>query len=104
MYLLTDQDAIAWVDRERLPKVAAAFARILGTLDGVAKKDIARVDSLGYLALEGLHDAVEQDAVEQDDPGFCDACFSGAYPTAVPGSMAPPTTSTTQNPVPIAVK
>jgi amidophosphoribosyltransferase len=37
------------------------------------------VDSLGYLSLEGLHAAVERKST-----GYCDACFSGAYPTAVP--------------------
>jgi amidophosphoribosyltransferase len=37
------------------------------------------VDSLGYLSLEGMRRAAG------GDPGeFCDACFSGDYPTAVP--------------------
>jgi amidophosphoribosyltransferase len=40
-------------------------------------EEIARyvtADSLGYLTLEGLHRAVG------DGQGYCDACFSGAYP------------------------
>jgi amidophosphoribosyltransferase len=32
-------------------------------------------DSLGYLSLQGLHDAVGGN-------GYCDACFSGSYPVA----------------------
>lgn len=45
-------------------------------------KEIARmlgVDSLGYLSLDGMLGAVP------DGPeGFCDACFSGNYPTTPP--------------------
>ena len=37
------------------------------------------VESLGYLSLEGTHQAINQDR-----SGFCDACFSGDYPTALP--------------------
>jgi amidophosphoribosyltransferase len=37
------------------------------------------VDSLGYLSLDGMRRAAGGDAGE-----FCDACFSGDYPTAVP--------------------
>ena len=38
------------------------------------------VDSLGYLSLEGMRRAAGGDSSE-----FCDACFSGEYPTAIPG-------------------
>jgi len=33
-------------------------------------------DSLGYLSVEGLREAIGGD-------GFCDACFSGEYPVPV---------------------
>ncbi len=36
-------------------------------------------DTLAYLSLEGLHDAVEGDRAES----YCSACFSGKYPTVV---------------------
>jgi amidophosphoribosyltransferase len=40
------------------------------------------VDSLGYLSLEGTLQAAN------GDPGrFCHACFSGDYPTPVPGRV-----------------
>jgi amidophosphoribosyltransferase len=45
------------------------------TPDEVAR--FVTADSLGYLSLEGLHRAVGGD-------GYCDACFSGRYPIAVP--------------------
>jgi amidophosphoribosyltransferase len=37
------------------------------------------VDTLGYLSIAGMHRAVSS-----DPDRFCDACFSGHYPTAVP--------------------
>jgi amidophosphoribosyltransferase len=37
------------------------------------------VDSLGYLSLDGVHQAINGGR-----SGFCDACFSGRYPTALP--------------------
>jgi amidophosphoribosyltransferase len=37
-------------------------------------------DSLGYLSLDGLINATRKDDKE---PGFCHACFSGEYPTAL---------------------
>ena len=55
------------------------------------------VDSLGYLSLEGLHAAVERKST-----GYCDACFSGAYPTAVPD--AEPDAPSIEIPVPATVR
>lgn len=45
------------------------------TVDEIAEK--IGVDSLGYLPIEALSELTE-------GMGFCDACFSGDYPTAVP--------------------
>jgi amidophosphoribosyltransferase len=39
-------------------------------------------DSLGYLSLEGLHEAVNG-AGEGPREGFCDACFSNQYPITI---------------------
>jgi amidophosphoribosyltransferase len=41
------------------------------------------VDSLGYLSLGGMRRAAGGDPAE-----FCDACFSGDYPTAIPDAAA----------------
>lgn len=54
VYLLTADDALEWVDQDRLPRVAAAFSEIIRKLDQVSKKDIAAVDSLGYKLLMKL--------------------------------------------------
>jgi amidophosphoribosyltransferase len=41
------------------------------------------VDTLGYLSLDGMRRAAGGDPAE-----FCHACFSGEYPTAIPGDSA----------------
>ena len=40
------------------------------------------MDSLGYLSLEGM-----LAAAGGPDRGFCHACFSGDYPTSIPGDL-----------------
>jgi amidophosphoribosyltransferase len=47
------------------------------TIDEIAKQ--IGVDSLGYLSLQGM-----LNAVPGGPHGFCHACFSGDYPTAPP--------------------
>ena len=39
-------------------------------------------DSLAYISLDGLHDAIHS-----VHDGFCDACFSGDYPVAIPAPL-----------------
>jgi amidophosphoribosyltransferase len=43
--------------------------------------DFIRVDSLGFLSIDGLYRAVGEAARENDQPQFCDACFTAQYPT-----------------------
>jgi amidophosphoribosyltransferase len=43
--------------------------------------DFIRVDSLGFLTIDGLYRAVGEAARDADSPQFCDACFTGQYPT-----------------------
>ena len=57
-------------DREQL--IAARHS-----VDGIAKE--IGVDTLGYLSLDGM-----LNAVPQGPDGFCHACFSGKYPTKPP--------------------
>lgn len=38
-------------------------------------------DSLSFISLDGLHKALEEDGRNAAQPKFCDACFSGDYPT-----------------------
>lgn len=52
---------------------------IAATMDHDALTQHLGVDSLGYLSLEGM-----LSAVPTGPTGYCHACFSGKYPTAVP--------------------
>jgi amidophosphoribosyltransferase len=45
--------------------------------------DFIRVDSLGFISIDGLYRAVGETARDNDQPQFCDACFTGAYPTSL---------------------
>jgi len=40
-----------------------------------------KVDSLGFLSIDGLYRAVGEAARDGNAPQFCDACFTGDYPT-----------------------
>ncbi|TCD14288.1 amidophosphoribosyltransferase [Oricola cellulosilytica] len=43
--------------------------------------DFIRVDSLGFLSIDGLYRAVGEAQRDGNQPQFCDACFTGEYPT-----------------------
>lgn len=43
--------------------------------------DYIKVDSLAFLSLDGLYRAVGEDARNNDQPQYCDACFTSDYPT-----------------------
>ena len=43
--------------------------------------DFIKVDSLGFLSIDGLYRAVREPARNSECPQFCDACFTGEYPT-----------------------
>jgi len=43
--------------------------------------DFIRVDSLGFLSIDGLYRAVGETARNNEQPQFCDACFTKEYPT-----------------------
>jgi len=57
---------------------------IYNTRDGQIEKirEFIGADSLGYLSLAGLWQAVEPSGL-----GYCDACFSGQYPIEFPESI-----------------
>jgi amidophosphoribosyltransferase len=45
--------------------------------------EFIRVDSLGFLSMDGLYRAVGEAKRNNEAPQYCDACFSGEYPTAL---------------------
>jgi len=48
-----------------------------------AMADFIRVDSLGFVSIDGLYRAVREPGRNAECPQFCDACFTGDYPTAL---------------------
>ena len=45
--------------------------------------DFIKVDSLAFLTIDGLYRACDEDRRDSIQPQFCDACFTGDYPTAL---------------------
>lgn len=50
-------------------------------VEGMAKK--LGVDSLAFISMDGLYRAVGEAKRDNDNPQYCDACFSGDYPSAL---------------------
>lgn len=45
--------------------------------------DFIRVDSLAFISIDGLYRASGETERNNDEPQYCDACFSGEYPTSL---------------------
>ena len=57
-------------------------AKLLASRMSVAEMaEFIRVDSLGFLSLDGLYRAVGETSRNTEQPQYCDACFSTEYPT-----------------------
>ena len=54
---------------------------IASRLSVAEMRDFIKVDSLEFLSIEGLYRAVGLAGRNGDDRAFCDACFTGDYPT-----------------------
>lgn len=51
-------------------------------MDVDAMREHINADSLSFLSIDGLYRAVNQpDGRNSDEPAYCDACFTGDYPT-----------------------
>ncbi|MFH2015133.1 MAG: amidophosphoribosyltransferase [Pseudomonadota bacterium] len=60
------------------PETAKLLASRMSVKD---MADFIRVDSLGFLSIDGLYRAVGEASRDNDQPQFCDACFTTQYPT-----------------------
>jgi amidophosphoribosyltransferase len=57
-------------------------AKLLAAQMDVAQmNEYIRADSLGFISIDGLYRALGEDMRDELQPQYCDACFSGAYPT-----------------------
>ena len=41
--------------------------------------DFIRADSLAYISIDGLYNAIDNVNRDKKNPQFCDACFTGDY-------------------------
>ncbi len=45
--------------------------------------DFIHADSLAFVTIDGLYKALGKSERSQYRPGYCDACFTGDYPTTL---------------------
>ena len=72
-------DIVAIDDALTAQAISFVHAR---ALERISVSDVAKhigVDSLGYISLDGM-----LNAVPGGPTGFCDSCFTGKYPTPAP--------------------
>jgi amidophosphoribosyltransferase len=57
-------------------------AKLLAAQMSVAQMaDYINADSLSFVSIEGLYRALDEDMRDEAQPQYCDACFTGDYPT-----------------------
>ena len=52
-------------------------------LDLRSMTDFIHADTLGFVSIDGLYKALGEAAREGGRPRYCDACFTGDYPTTL---------------------
>ena len=86
----TDHSCFYGVDTPERGKLLAA------RMDLDAMADYIQADSLAFVSIDGLYRAVGQSDRNPKCPQFCDACFTGQYPTRLTDYDAQGTTSETE--------
>ncbi len=61
---------------------------LAGRMDLAAMREFIRADSLAFVSFDGLYRAVGLKGRDNKNPQYCDACFSGEYPTSLTDLMA----------------
>ncbi len=86
---LTDGDSIgklatALSGRWDALDIMVLNAAMLGTLTPVAQMcAFIHADSLAFVSIEGLYKALGESRRDARSPQYCDACFTGDYPTTL---------------------
>lgn len=73
----TEHSCFYGVDTPERSKLLAA------RMDVEAMAEFIQADSLAFVSIDGLYRAVGESQRNQARPQFCDACFSGDYPTSL---------------------
>jgi amidophosphoribosyltransferase len=71
----TEHSSLYGVDTPERSKLLAA------RMDVEAMAKFIHADSLAFISIDGLHRAVGEDKRDKVRPQYCDACFTGEYPT-----------------------
>ena len=71
----TTQSCFYGIDTPQRDELLASRYDVAGMAEHIG------VDSLAFVSLDGLYRAVGQPGRNPERPQFCDACFTGAYPT-----------------------
>jgi amidophosphoribosyltransferase len=71
----TEHSCFYGVDTPERSKLLAA------RMDVAAMAEFIQADSLAFVSIEGLYRAVGLGGRNKACPQYCDACFSGDYPT-----------------------
>ena len=71
----TEHSCFYGVDTPERSKLLAA------RMDIQAMADFIHADSLAFVSIDGLYRAVGEAGRKNDGPQYCDACFTGDYPT-----------------------
>ena len=71
----TEHSCFYGVDTPERSKLLAA------RMDVAAMAEFIQADSLGFVSIDGLYRAVGLAGRKADCPQYCDACFTGEYPT-----------------------
>ncbi len=56
---------------------------LAGRMEPSAMCDFIKADSLAFVSIDGLYRAVSGISRNADAPAYCDACFTGDYPTSL---------------------
>ena len=71
----TEHSCFYGVDTPERSKLLAA------NMEVAAMADFIKADSLAFVSIDGLYRAVGEAGRDAANPQFCDACFTGEYPT-----------------------
>jgi amidophosphoribosyltransferase len=77
----TEHSCFYGVDTPERSKLLAA------RMDLAAMADFIQADSLAFVSIDGLYRAVGEEKRKPKCPQFCDACFTGEYPTRLTDLM-----------------
>ena len=71
----TTQSCFYGIDTPQREELLASRFDVAGMAEHIG------VDSLAFISLDGLYRAMGQPGRDSEQPQYCDACFTGAYPT-----------------------